>query len=126
MLQETSYTDDQLYTIMCLASQHDAYVSFVRGKLCGTVDDFFKEISASMRFPSYFGWNWDAFDECITDLEWLKFSGLLIVIDDFNYIFHTEDCPSIYRALLTKHINIAIDFWNHNKTPISVYLNIKH
>lgn len=48
---------------------------------------FFCEISSAMRFPWYFGWNWAAFDECITDLEWLDFSSLLIVIDDYHLIF---------------------------------------
>ena len=43
-LQETSYTDEQLYTIMCEAEENGAYVALIRGNLCRTLEDFYKEI----------------------------------------------------------------------------------
>ena len=106
MLQETSYTDEQLYTIMCEAEENGAYVALIRGNLCRTLEDFYKEISAAMRFPSYFGWNWAALDDCIRDLAWLRFSSLLIVIDDFDRIFRRELRPGKYKELLTRESQI--------------------
>ena len=36
-----------------------------------TSHNVFAFYSKALSFPDYFGWNWDAFDECITDLSWL-------------------------------------------------------
>jgi hypothetical protein len=38
-------------------------------------------IAEAMRFPDYFGGNWDAFDECLRDMEWLPSKGYVLVVD---------------------------------------------
>lgn len=125
-LQYTHFTDGELYTLMYRAAhESNTHVAYVRGKLCGTLDGFFQEISSSMRFPYYFGWNWAAFDECITDLEWLSFSGLLIIIDDYDLVFGKEKGTEKkqLRELLLKHLKIAVEEWATQHVPITVCLN---
>lgn len=34
--------------------------------------------SDALRFPDYFGFNWDALDECLADLSWLEPGDVLI------------------------------------------------
>ena len=36
-----------------------------------TSHDVFAFYSKVLAFPDYFGWNWDAFDECLKDLSWI-------------------------------------------------------
>ena len=39
-----------------------------------------RELAAVFQFPDYFGENYNALDECITDLDWLPAEGYLFVI----------------------------------------------
>lgn len=39
------------------------------GSRMHTVEGFFSEYAREFPFPEYFGWNWAAFDECMTELE---------------------------------------------------------
>ena len=38
-------------------------------------------ISDGFEFPDYFGGNWDALEECLRDLAWLKAKGYAIVVE---------------------------------------------
>ena len=39
-----------------------------------------------LRLPKYFGWNWDALDECLRDLSWLPATQpIAIVHEDFTF-----------------------------------------
>src|SRR5262249_21756865 len=42
---------------------------------------FLAACAGAMRFPSWFGGNWDALADCLTDLSWAKASGYLVVLD---------------------------------------------
>lgn len=45
-----------------------------------TETDFFAAVARVMRFPDYFGNNWDALDECLGDMEWLPSPGYVLFI----------------------------------------------
>lgn len=57
---------------------------YVRGSRMVTVSDAFNEFSAALQFPQYFGENWSAFDDCITDLRWIPKSRVDIWLIDFS------------------------------------------
>ena len=48
-------------------------VAAVRGKQA-----FVEMLARELRFPSYFGGNWDAVEECIRDMSWLPAKGYVI------------------------------------------------
>ena len=122
----TNYSENELYTLMYNAEhQEDARVGCIQGAYCETLDGFFRTVSAALRFPDYFGMNWDAFDECITDLEWLKFTGLLIVIDRADRLFVNEKNRKRqeFYDLMIKHLQTAFDYWNDRGVKIGILLN---
>ena len=52
----------------------------VRGRKMRTLSALFDEFAAALQFPSYFGENMDAFNECISDLNWLSVADPIVVL----------------------------------------------
>ena len=70
--------------------QPHTVVRMVRAKNMISARALFNEFAAALQFPCYFGNNWNAFDECIADLEWLPGKGYLIMIVDGSYVLRDE------------------------------------
>jgi RNAse (barnase) inhibitor barstar len=42
--------------------------------------DLLRALASGLKFPNYFGHNWDALEECLSDLSWLgQKSGIVLV-----------------------------------------------
>lgn len=54
-----------------LGHNDHAVFRHLRGSRMGSTRHLFDEWAAALQFPPYFGENWDAFDECLNDLDWL-------------------------------------------------------
>lgn len=123
-VQRISLTHGEVYHEIWKESQMGSYVSYLRGKHCKTEDDFLIEVAASFQFPYYYGENWDSFNECIQDLEWLKFSRIFVVFDDFSEAF--RDQPSIQKMLQERIVDYwsrAIRYWALEGKTVEVWLN---
>ena len=42
---------------------------------------FLADASRAMRFPDWFGGNWDAFADCLKDLSWLQAKGWMVILE---------------------------------------------
>lgn len=56
-------------------------------------------VAEAFNFPSYFGHNWDALDEMLTDLSWLPAAGYVIILDDFETL--AQVAPQTWQMFLT-------------------------
>jgi hypothetical protein len=76
----------------------------------------FQEFTKVMNFPSYFGQNWDAFSDLLTDLSWLEddCSHYILLIDDWHL------CAS---PLLLDILQETIEFWADSKNPFYVLIH---
>lgn len=74
-------------------------VRFLRGKKMTTLASLYDEFAAALQFPYYFGENWNALSECITDLEWMPADVYVLVITDAKHVL-TEASHDQLDALI--------------------------
>jgi RNAse (barnase) inhibitor barstar len=48
------------------------------------------EFAAALQFPHYFGANWDALNDCVTDLLWMGEPGVVLGITDASQLLADE------------------------------------
>ena len=72
----------------------------VRGHKATTKPDFFDECAAAWQFPYYFGENWDAFEECLTDLQWLLAEAYVFCVTRAVHLLEKEPSDQQQRLLL--------------------------
>lgn len=72
-------------------------------------------LAAKMNFPPYFGRNWDALRDCLTDLdEFLPAQGWLLVVTDAAEILKGNPAD---RALFLETLESAAEFWRRADPP---------
>ena len=69
----------------------DITVRIVRDRKSESRSGLFDEFAAALQFPLYFGENWDAFEECISELESLPHGvGIVIVVTEPDRVLCAE------------------------------------
>lgn len=48
---------------------------------CRDRDEVLERFAAALRFPDWFGHNWDALADCLSDLSWSPADGYLLLLD---------------------------------------------
>jgi RNAse (barnase) inhibitor barstar len=69
----------------------------VDGRLCRTRAAFFAEVARVLRFPGYFGHNWDALTDCLRDV--LSADDLALTVDHAEDLLSAEP-PGQFATLL--------------------------
>jgi len=87
----------------------DLSVKLLRGDKMRSWQALFDEIAAALQFPYYFGENLNAFDECVTDLEWLNARGYFLVILKADEVL--VNCDEADFQALINHLNVAASEW---------------
>jgi RNAse (barnase) inhibitor barstar len=74
-------------------------------------ESLFDQMEEKLRFP-YFGHNWDALYECITDLEWIKEKNVVISHD--YLVSMPDDVLNVYVSLLIDSV-YSWKYWPSRK-----------
>lgn len=105
-MDESPFAD--LY-LQLTAGYPKAVIRMIRGKKCRTVPDFFDEIAAALQFPYYFGENWNAFAECIADLDWIEGDAYLLMVSDASLLLSEADTEDF--SILMQTLSRANEEW---------------
>jgi RNAse (barnase) inhibitor barstar len=81
--------------------------------------DLLAALAKGLAFPDWFGGNWDALADCLTDLEWHDAKGYVVVLDKAKHFVagHARDWKAALEVL--RH---ASDYWREEAVPFWVFV----
>ncbi len=63
-------------------------------------------LAAKLRFPSYFGHNWDALEECLRDLSWLGDQPRVVIVHEAFPFSPAGEALAIYQGILADAVAV--------------------
>ena len=89
-------------------------VRTIDGRACSTKQRWLLEAARVLSFPNYFDPNWDAFEDCLCDLEWLQAEGYLLLVDQADALLGAEPGE---RSTLFSILRSAGTYWSSQRPP---------
>lgn len=87
-----------------------------------TKEGFLLAVSHALGFPEWFGHNWDALEDCLTDMTWQPADGYVVILsqaDDFRAA-QEEEFAAALRIL-----DAAADFWREEGVPFWTLVDLR-
>ncbi len=94
-------------------------IYFLDGKAIRDKKTFLEHIARAMKFPDYFGKNWDALQDCLTDLQGIEPKGYILVYQSPTRFIKSS--PG-HWAVARDVFNSVIEFWGGQGIPFYVLL----
>lgn len=77
-------------------------------------DGFLAAVGTSLGFPDWYGHNWDALADCLTDLSWMAADGYVIILDHADAFASAN--PTDFATALSIFQDAA-DTWREDGIP---------
>ena len=96
-------------------------LDFSRVNLCGVRDKAgcLRETACSLSFPPHCGMNWDALNDCLTDMSWRPAAGYVVL---FAGLRSFAENAAADAAILTRILDSAAGYWKHRGVPFYIIL----
>ena len=88
---------------------------------CTNRRDFLERIAWALDFPDWFGFNWDALRDCLTDLSWLSTEGFVVVLEHADALY--ASAPEVLDVALEVLGDAAAD-WGERGVPMRIYVDL--
>jgi RNAse (barnase) inhibitor barstar len=81
--------------------------------------EFLASLAKAFKFPQYFGMNWDALNDCLTDLSWLDDNGWVVIL------FNGQDFAANNQDDFNTAIDVlrtAAEYWRNHAKPFWAFV----
>jgi RNAse (barnase) inhibitor barstar len=85
-------------------------------------DGLLAAIAQAMDFPDWFGRNWDALADCLTDLEWLAATGFVIVLEHCDGIHGHAKADFVTFLQVFSH---SAEAWRKQEIPFWCFVDMQ-
>lgn len=106
-------------SVMATVAVHGWQGFYINGSSVFGKDDFLQAGAGAMQFPAYFGQNWDAFEECVTEPAWAPSPGYALLYDKMARFANAQ--PQEW-ATARSILESSIAYWQKRGTPFYVLL----
>lgn len=77
-------------------------------------DALLQRFAASLAFPDWFGGNWDALEDCLTDFSWRQAAGYALFLHGAGEL--ARRCPEEYGVLIDV-LGACAQYWRERELP---------
>ncbi|OGA24439.1 MAG: hypothetical protein A3H34_03225 [Betaproteobacteria bacterium RIFCSPLOWO2_02_FULL_67_19] len=106
-----TYRVARAWEILAAARVHGLCIARIARTGPGGKAALLHELAVALRFPAWYGGNWDALEDCLTDLSWVPAPGYLILIEGSGGLAHDE------FAVLCDVLEASAQFWSARSKP---------
>jgi RNAse (barnase) inhibitor barstar len=92
----------------------------IDGKSISRKEQLLNAAATALHFPKDFGHNWDALEECLTDMEWADAEGYVIFYDHVDGFMQSH--PDQFETFV-EICRDAVASWKEDGTPMLVLLS---
>jgi RNAse (barnase) inhibitor barstar len=86
---------------------------------CHEKECLLERVAVALEFPDWFGHNWDAFFDCLTDLEWRRGPGQLLVLEHVGGL--RSRSPEVFDTAILILGDVA-EAWERRGVPFRAFL----
>jgi RNAse (barnase) inhibitor barstar len=83
---------------------------------------FLKKVAEALSFPEYFGMNWDALSDCLTDMGWRPAAGYVLLLTNFQKFAGVAPAD---MKVLRDIFDSSARYWKQKSVPFYIILSGK-
>jgi len=88
---------------------------------CADKAEFLRRVALGLRFPAWFGHNWDALSDCLSDLSWMPGKGYVLIFE------HADRFRMAAEGEFVTALDIFEDAargWAEENVPMWIFVNL--